>query len=617
MAGAQEIQTQAIAFANDAKEEMERFAMAASGLVNRGIFPGSNSATYSSDGSIPTIYRAFGNIPPIGNDFVPGYTGGVLPMPADISIAPATVASPTRPSMSSIALADIGPVPEFDMVMPVLNMPVSPSTALPAAPGAAPGLTTPSLPNAPTITLPSAPTFAPIALPDAPNIDLPVFDATLPVDTITAPTESFAFSEQPYQSALSDALKVKLMTDLLNGGYGIEPADEDALWARTREREMRAGETGVQEAVRQMAGRGFRLPQGSLNGLIAAAQQSAAEKNSSASRDIALKRADMYVENRKFTIEQTREVEATLINYMGGLAERALNAARASVELGIAVFNARVAKFSLQLDIYKTRASVYETMIRGALMHLEAYKTQMEGAQLAVSVQRGYIDIYRSQLDGANALIGLYTSELGAARIVMDIDRAKLDAFKVQVEAYTAQVGAKSAEFGVFESQIRGEMAKVSAFSASADAYGKMVGAYRAKAETTDLLFRGKLANEQLKLDTYRLDLARYSADLEKSKTAVDQTVAIYDADVKKFSLSADIAIKTSEQNMTFAKANADLALAKVRLAGDLATSYANVASTTTLGVRRISEGLTGAFGSLGASALSSAIGITSMAESS
>lgn len=594
MATADEIQQTAIQLAQDMASSMQETAAAA------------------AEGGFPEIADAGDLLSGLEGVTELGWGGFNAP---SASLPSVSAARPVAPSLLNITMPELGAAPTFSMAEPIISIPTAPSSALPGAPGDAPSFNVPALPDKPAFTLPTAPTFANIAIPEAPSFEVPTFSTALPVDDIVAPSEVFAFAEQPYQSAMLDSLKVKLMQDLSNGGYGIEPADEQALWERARERELRGADVAIQELARSFASRGLSMPSGAMAAAMQRTQQALMEKNSSLSREITLKRADMYVENRKFTIQQAKDVEQMLIQYTGLLAERALNAAKAMVELGIAVFNAKVAKYNVKLEAYKAAAQVYESLIRGAMLQLESYKTKVEGARLSAEVQRIHADVYRIQLDGVNTLVNLYTAEANAAKILVDIEQSKLDAFRTQVETYTAQVGAKTAEFGMFEAQIKGEVSKLAAYETSVKAYATNVDAYKSRAEASDVVLRAQVAANSARLEAYKADIARYSAELEASRAALSGAVAKHEADIKGFAVSGELAIKGSEVTLAASKANADVATARAKIAGDFMIAKAGVLTEQVRTLATVNGHLASAFGSVAAGAMGSALGIVSEAK--
>lgn len=455
----------------------------------------------------------------------------------------AVSAPPDAPTTSFSTITDVA-VPEFDTAAPVLNLPVAPSATLPDAPATAPSFDTPDIPTAPTVSLPPVPTFEALALPDAPSVNLPTFVGALPTDDLLAPTAEFAFAEAAYSSTLLDPLKAKLLDNLVNGGYGIETADEVALFNRARDREVEAMLSRVQDAGRAMAARGFPLPPGELSIHIDRAYQDMQNKVSDASRDITLQRNKLFVENRQFTIEQVKGLEQILIGFHNSVQERALNVARLTVEMSIAVFEALVKRYVARLDAYKSEATAFAERIRGELAKAEIYRTQIEAKNVQVSMQRQLVETYLAQLKGIEFSVDIYKVQMEAARVRAEIERTKLEAYRYSVDAYTAQVQAKVAEFGAYRAQIEGETAKVTAFDSQVRAYGGQVAAAKTKAdiqlgklqsETEQARvqlagYQGQIegykANVQRLLDTGRLVVDRYRSDVDASRSFNDVMIA-------------------------------------------------------------------------------------------
>jgi gamma-glutamylcyclotransferase (GGCT)/AIG2-like uncharacterized protein YtfP len=542
------------------------------------------------------------NMPSVNADFLLNMWA---PYPPQLPTISAT--SPDVPTLTPVTVPTFESAPQFTLVAPVVNLPAPPSATLPGAPGSAPVFNAPSIPDAPVMTLPDVPVFENLAIPAAPSVDIPVFNTTLPIDSIVAPTSSFSFVEQEYQSSLLDALKTKLMQDLVNGGYGIETQDELALWDRAMGRELRNTESAMQEAARQAAARGFALPPGAMFAQLEAARQDGMEKNSSASRDIALKRADMYVENRKFTIQQVKETEEMLITYFGYMMERALNAAKAVVELGVQVFNAKLAQANYNLDKYKAQAQVYEVVLRAALANLEAYKIKIEGARLSADVQRIHAEVYRVQLEGVNALANLYRTQMDGAKTRAEIERLRLDGFKLSVETYAAQVGAKQSEFGMYESRLKGEMSKVAVYQAQVNAYGTEIEAYKGKVGAATAVLEAQILPNKLKLEQYHHDTVRYTADVQKSQVELQAVLGRYEADVRAFSAEASVGVQYATTRVAASKANADIAAAAAKLQGDLAISRGQLGVSAANAFASVEGSISGSFASLAGSAISAA----------
>lgn len=269
----------------------------------------------------------------------------------------------------------------------------------------------------------SRPTLTGLSLaapPDAPTVSFSsLAPIALPADDLLAPTSVFTFYEALYESTLLDPLKAVLLDNLLNGGYGIETADEVALFNRARDREVEAALTRIDEAGNAMAARGFPLPPGELSVHVDRAWQDMQNKVSSASRDITLERSKLFVENRQFTIQEVRQLENILTGFHNSIQERAFNVARVTGEFGITVYNALLARFKLRLEAAKTAAD-----------------TNVQQANVDVAQAQARFEIFRSQVLAYEANL---RRVLDPARLQVDLYRADIDSVRTFNDARIAE----------------------------------------------------------------------------------------------------------------------------------------------------------------------------------
>lgn len=303
--------------------------------------------------------------------------------------------------------------------------------------------------------------------PEVPSIVLstPV-DIILPTDDLLAPTNNFTFFEAAYVSTLLDPLKAKLLNDLLNGGYGIDTADEAALYQRTRDRETENALMRIDEAGRAVAARGFPLPPGELSIHIDRAYQDLQNKMSSVSREIFVDSAKRFVANRQFTIQEVRQLETVLLGFHNSVQERALNVAKATQELAIVVYNALLARYKLRLDAAKITSDV----------HLQRVQVDLARAQAAIELYRGQItayeanlrqlieplklqvELYRADIDGNRAITDGLVARAGLQQKVIEVtSQQNIDISRLTLENMKAKLGAsmtglqfalESAKFG-------------------------------------------------------------------------------------------------------------------------------------------------------------------------
>lgn len=112
-------------------------------------------------------------------------------------------------------------------------------------------------------------------------------------------------------------LKDLLMGEL--GGTGIDPAVDDAIWARDRNRIMADGQRAQQELMATFAARRFPIPPGALVNAVNLAQQNMQDRIAEASAAIVAKRADQEIAHRQFIIERLTQLRVAVIGAAGDL----------------------------------------------------------------------------------------------------------------------------------------------------------------------------------------------------------------------------------------------------------------------------------------------------------
>lgn len=264
--------------------------------------------------------------------------------------------------------------------------------------------------------------------PTRPTIDVNVDDFLVQLRNLAAPvapTETFTYTDPGYSSAMRDAMIEKLLTDLVNGGYGIDTADEISLWNRVRDREEMVAQANADEVRRQASATGFQLPQGAMYIAMQKARQEHMAKISSANRDIGLKRADLYVDNRRQVIAQVLATEDQSITLYNAIQNRTLQFAQVKVQMSIALFEAGV--------------RLFDTRIRGLNAQIQSI---LEAARAELGVYTADVQAYAAfvnavasgaQIDIANSR-NILTRDIAAHTARADVIRMRLQQLGMTVE---------------------------------------------------------------------------------------------------------------------------------------------------------------------------------------
>ena len=533
----------------------------------------------STLGSLATLSEDL--VPPIPGEIVidpipfPGYPDFGGTRPDTPPIEPVWPNSPPEPTFRDVPIITIPPFPEWDKLPLEPNIPVIPAPVLPTPPGTLPALDDITLPEKPDYELPTPPSFVAIAIPEMPSITLPTFDADPPdVGELIVP-EPFINdgNGNPYVSELLTKIKDKILNDITNGSSGLKPEVETAIFQREQERALLAHREAMDRIASEWAKRGFSLPNGVLTAMFQEEEINYTNKRLDVSRDIAIKMAELALQNEHFMIEKGITFESMAIALFNAVADRTFNASKALAELLITAFQANMQKYSILNDIYKTRAAVYETQIRGELAKAEVYKTQMEGVKAVAEINEAYVKLYASQIAAVEAIINIYRVEMEGAKTQADINRMKLEAFRSQIEAFMAQVNAKTAEYNMYRAQIDAEKGKVDIYKAQVDAYVAQVQAKTAiiqgqvegvKAETE--VNKSLATVYAARVDAYRSQITAEATKIEGIVKAFMGEVELYRADVSAYEAEGNVIVKAYEAEIQQAMANLNLLLKQAEI---------------------------------------------------
>lgn len=173
---------------------------------------------------------------------------------------------------------------------------------------------------------------------------------------------------------------------ITQGGTGLNPVVEGQIWDRDRSRILRDATRAEQEAVSAFAARGFPLPPGALNGTLQRIQADTRDKLAQASRDVAIKQAQMEVENVRFAIEQAIDLYGTAVgaakDYMMAMA----GSANSPVQLLPSVTDSQSRLISAASDYYRSRIAAKELQLKAAMPNAE-YQQQANSKNLDARMQ--------------------------------------------------------------------------------------------------------------------------------------------------------------------------------------------------------------------------------------
>jgi len=288
------------------------------------------------------------------------------------------------------------------------------------------------------LNLPDPPGAAPNAamnivasLPSDPgNVNISISDIDQPTMDASAPSAVINPGSAEYSSTLLEAVRDRIINDLLTGSTGIDPNVEVQIWDRNLQRDLQELRDAKSRIAADIAKRGWPLPDGVLITALDDLEIKHSDKRYDASRDISIKQAEMTYQGVKDRLTIGVELEKGLMSIFSDIQGRLFKASAAQIEGEINIFRAQVDQTKAMTDMY----------------------TALVGARIEEA--KAIVTIYSAKVQAYTAAV-----QAEAARV-----EATIKAFVGTCEAYKAQVSALASmnevQVKLFECKIRQAVAE-------------------------------------------------------------------------------------------------------------------------------------------------------------
>lgn len=426
-------------------------------------------------------------------------------------------------------------------------------------------------PEDPTLNLPTAPTLFDLALPDAPSITLPTFTAHAPTFDKDAPGNTFAFAEVAYTPKVLDEVTAEIKA-MLNG-VGLPPDVEQQLYDRARSREEENAFRALQDVDDEFASRGFDEPQGIWARRRDMARETTRKQMNQLSRDTYVQAQQQFIENLRFAVAQGIAVEGLNIQLHNAVMDRALQSARATAEIELAVFNAGVSAFNAKVQAFGAQAEAFRTQLQAALARLDEYKSLIEAQAQIGQLNQTLVAQYEAGVRAVQAQADIYKTRVEAASAQVQAKAQQIEAYRADVGAYTAQVQAYTARWDGYRSSVQAYSSKLGVYSVAADVYKTRVGAWSQQADVQFKRVDAELqkAEGQIRAFTARLDGVRaaLSAESERTKTlalSYQTQAAVFESTAKVAQTESDTRLREVQLAIAREQAEADVQLKNAEL---------------------------------------------------
>ena len=491
--------------------------------------------------------------------------------------------------LSSLELASVV-IPDLAAVAPAFSAPSVPDDALPEIPTDLPVTVDPVVPPAPTIEFPDEPALAEVELSEVPVIENIYFDAILPTLELTAPDAAFSWNTEEYTSNIADDVRVKLHTDITEGGTGLDADVEEAIFDRASDRLEYELTKDYDAELNNFETWGFELPDGFLAANLREVLGEGTRRRAELNKDVLVKQAELAQNNTQFALTSGLTHEAQNTDFFIKQVSFAFQAAKATWDAALELFRGKVDEFNTRMNGYKIQGDVFESRVRAGTSLIERYRIQMEGAKLRGDLNAQEVDIYVARIGALRNIVELWTAEVDGARLQAELNKARIDGFIAVLSAKKTQIDAVTAKFNLYQSQLDGEKTRADIYASEVQAHATLVASKKVEADVNKTELESAILTNDNRLKVLSESIGAYTAESNNVLGAAGVGAAIFKHEVASFAgeinkNNASVAAKAEvfKAQALQADANANLAArnieANLRVAATLTEAQAAAAT--------------------------------------
>jgi hypothetical protein len=199
---------------------------------------------------------------------------------------------------------------------------------------------------------------------------------------------------------------------LTTGGTGLPASVEDALWQRSREREVLEAQRQIGEAIEGTAARGWGLPIGTLVDSVNRIQQDAANKASGHSRDVAIKRFETLIQNQRLAAELGVRLRLGVVSALNDYLRAWTDLRKAAIDKAKAIVDAKVKLWDQASAYYRATIEAADLELRIEALGVDAeIRTNETFVQHAVGSLQARV---QAAIGAVDALARIAASALSA-----------------------------------------------------------------------------------------------------------------------------------------------------------------------------------------------------------
>lgn len=175
----------------------------------------------------------------------------------------------------------------------------------------------------------------------------------------------------PDESGYFESIQTWIADAVQNGGTGIKASVEAQIWARDRSRILKEAQRAEEEVLTSFASRRYPMPPGAAAHQIMMVRAQASDQIAAASRDVAIKQADMEIENVRFAVQQGIELYKSAMAAAGDYIKALSISSQVGMQLIPSITDSQSKLISAASEYYRARIAVSELRLKATQTNAE------------------------------------------------------------------------------------------------------------------------------------------------------------------------------------------------------------------------------------------------------
>lgn len=180
---------------------------------------------------------------------------------------------------------------------------------------------------------------------------------------------NFFVEYYPLQDDAYDAATAWLLNEITIGGTGLSPSVEAQLWQRARDRVVADGLRAENQTRNEFASRGFSLPPGAMAARLQRERFDQTGKLQEHSRDVAIKQAEMMIENLRFAVDLAIKARLQAIQAAADYIRALMAGPELAARVATLYADAKARMMGATADLYRARLSRDEIAMKVPLVN--------------------------------------------------------------------------------------------------------------------------------------------------------------------------------------------------------------------------------------------------------